>query len=163
MDKEVAAAVTKKPLDMTAAAKLSNRINITRGLGVASVLAHGWVLLEHSHGLTMGVLMLVMTAWCAVCTIELFLKSSEHCLKRLCLMSLAMVLVHATMIAGFPGIGSGHQHGAETTPEASGSQGETLAMLAIILIELLLAFACGAALRAGRACSQQKQLLMLRA
>lgn len=126
--------------------------------GAVSTAGHVWMLLAHAHGTGLTVVMALMTLWCAVCTVELWIRPSPHCLRRLCLMSLAMVFTHAVLVAGVPGVGiiggiggtSGHTHHAGGSPGAlslAPSTDHASGMLALIAVELAVALTAGFALR----------------
>lgn len=135
--------------------------------GTVSTVGHGWILLAHPHGAGLTVVIVAMTLWCAVCTVELWIRPSAHCLRRLCLMALAMVLVHAVLVAGLPGLGGfgsagglsgvgGHAHHAATSNASTASGAATVfvpptdhaaAMLLLITVELGVALTAGLALR----------------
>lgn len=114
--------------------------------GAVSTAGHGWVLVAHPHGIGLTVVMAAMALWCAVCTVELWVRPSPHCLRRLCLMSLAMVVTHAVLVAGAPGIG-GHTHHTAGATGAAPPTDHASAMLALIAIEFAVALAAGLALR----------------
>lgn len=137
-------------------------------VGAVSTAGHVWMLLAHAHahGTGLTVVMALMTLWCAVCTVELWIRPSPHCLRRLCLMSLAMVITHAVLVAGVPGVGvvggmggtSGHAHHAGGSPGAMSlapSTDHASAMLALIGVELAAALTAGFALRQIHRCSDK--------
>ncbi|MGO1532258.1 MAG: hypothetical protein ACTHXG_14600 [Micrococcaceae bacterium] len=117
--------------------------------GAASTAGHVWMLLAHPHGAGLTVVMVAMTLWCAYCTAELWVRPTVHCLRRLCLMSLAMVAVHAVLVAGVPGLGGigGHAHPASAGGAVASSTDHATAMLLMIVVELGVALTAGLALR----------------
>lgn len=113
-------------------------------LSSAAVIWHAVMLVAHSHGIGFSAVLIAMTLWCAGCTVELVARPSVHCLRRLAVMSALMILVHAVMVAGFPGVGSGHQHhGGSATTSTVTTGNSTLLMLGIMVLELMVALSAG--------------------
>lgn len=110
-------------------------------LTAASVLAHIWMLVEHSHGVAVTTLMVAMTLWCIWCAFEAALKPGIACLQRLLFMSLAMAAVHVALLWQGGGVG-GHEHGHHAAM-TFGLDSHVLVMLTIVALELLVAFGCG--------------------
>ncbi|QCP07268.1 hypothetical protein FDF08_04035 [Micrococcus luteus] len=120
-------------------------------LALAAAPVHGVVLVAHSHGLVTTVVLLAMTAWCALCGARLLRRrgrTAEAATLRMLLVSAAaMVLAHAAMIAGLPGVGGGHHHGGGAADTAGPDVGAARAMLGVIVLELGVGLTTALALR----------------
>lgn len=118
-----------------------------------SAALHLVMLLSGAHDGWIGAAMLLMTIGCTWCAVELAWRPSRHGLRMLLVMANLMAVVHLFAIIGLPGLAStpGHAHhfaAAPTMPGVPVDDGGMLAgMLAITVIELLVAFAAAVALR----------------
>lgn len=122
-------------------------------LALLAAPLHVAVLVMHPHGLVTTVVLLAMTAWCALCGARLLrghgtapASEAAGTLRMLLVSAAAMVLAHAALVAGLPGIGAGHHHdgGAAATAHDAGA---TRAMLGIVVLELGVGLTSALALR----------------
>lgn len=121
----------------------------------------------HAHGPALTVLIVVMTLWCAWCTVEAVVHPSIHCLWRLLLMALVMMFVHAGMIIGPQAGSGGHAHhqaadiaSSDMAPAAVGSHAS--ATLLIIGIEYLVALVCALSIRRRRTLLARSDIQLLK-
>lgn len=98
-----------------------------------SCAAHIWFALSGRHGLWAGVLMLMAAAVCLPCTVHIWRHSRVGALHRMTASALAMVLLHAALLAGTAG--GGHAHGAAPPSSALAPAG-TIQLLLVIGMEL---------------------------
>lgn len=83
-------------------------------LALAALPLHVWLLVAHAHGLLFGAAIAAMVLSCTVCGVHV-LRGTDGCrpLQLLQGMAVLMVLAHAAMTAGLPGVGhasGGHHH-----------------------------------------------------
>lgn len=115
-------------------------------LGLVSIPAHGALLVMHPHGLLTTVTLGAMTLWCAACASHVLRGSiGGAALRGLLVMSAAMVLVHALMVAGVPGVHYAGHIGHAGMEGACATQ----AMLGLVALELCVASSAALALRRG--------------
>lgn len=121
-------------------------------LALAALPLHVWLLVAHSHGLLFGVAIAAMVLVCAVCGVHV-LRGTTGCrpLQQLQAMAVLMVLAHAAMTAGIPGVttgGGGHHHAGRGAVVGNGVA-DAGPMLAIMGLELAVAL-CSALTLARR-------------
>lgn len=147
---------------------------VAAGLAAASVPLHGWMLVAHSHGVVLSLLMGAMALWCLWCAVGAVRRGDTRtagtachrirALRHLWVMAGAMALLHVVLLTGV--LGGGGHHGAHgagagtapsapTGPTASavvepGAGAGTALMLAIVALEVAVCFACALALRTRR-------------
>jgi hypothetical protein len=147
---------------------------VAASLAMASVPLHGWMLVTHSHGVVLSLLMGAMALWCLWCAVGAVRRGDVpaagtgcprvRALRHLWVMAGAMALLHVVLLTG--GLGGGHgAHGAEagiatgstatsttasTTVLEAGAGAGTSLMLAIVALEVAVCFACATALRTRR-------------
>lgn len=121
-------------------------------LTAVSVAAHVLMLSTHGHGPVLAVVLIGMTLACAWCAVHGFLRPSGHGPALLMSMSLVMALLHAVLALGPPGGAGMHAMHDGSPPSGTGS-GDGL-MLAIIGLELAIAWLAGVAIRCGRPARQ---------
>ncbi|MDI3330178.1 MAG: hypothetical protein QJR09_05495 [Micrococcus sp.] len=140
---------------------------------MASVPLHAWMLLEHSHGIVLTVVMSAMVLWCLQCALGVLRRvavrpatgcTRTRALRHLWVMAGVMAALHVALLTGIPSGGGGHHgtHGAgdglavdaapavaSASPVGSGLGLDTGAplMLAIVTLEVAVCFACAVALR----------------
>lgn len=122
-------------------------------LALAALPLHLWLLVAHSHGLLFGVAIAAMVLACAVCGVHV-LRGATGCrpLQQLQAMAVLMVLAHAAMTAGIPGMttgGGGHHHAGRGAVVGNGVA-EAGPMLAIMGLELAVALCAALALARRR-------------
>ncbi|MGD6980313.1 MULTISPECIES: hypothetical protein [Citricoccus] len=144
------------------------------GLAAASVPLHGWMLVAHSHGVVLSLLMGAMALWCLWCAVGAVRRGDTRtavtachrirALRHLWVMAGTMALLHVVLLTG--ALGGGGHHGAHgagagTAPSATtgltasavvepGAGAGTSLMLAIVALEVAVCFACALALRTRR-------------
>lgn len=125
---------------------------VAAGLATASVPLHAWMLAAHSHGGVLSLLMGAMALWCLWCVVDAVRSATcirAGAVRHLGVMAAAMTVLHVALFIGFPGIGAHGHHGATAAgSEARLSSGAGL-MLAVVVLELVVCFACAVALRPG--------------
>lgn len=121
-------------------------------LTAVSVAAHVLMLFTHGHMPVLAVVLVAMTLACAWCAVHGFLHRSGHGMALLMGMSLAMALLHAVLVFGPPGGSGMHTMHGGSPPSITGS-GDGL-MLAIVALELAIAWSAGLAIRCGRQARQ---------
>ncbi len=136
------------------------------GLALLAAPLHVAVLAAHPHDPVTTTALLAMTAWCALCAARLLRGRGEGrreaaagtgrreaaagtgrrkgTLGMLLASAVVMVLAHAAMVAGLPGIGSGHHHGGAVAVQDAGA---ARAMLGVVALELGVALTAALALR----------------
>ncbi len=121
-------------------------------LALAALPLHVWLLVAHSHGLLPGLAIAAMVLACAVCGVHV-LRGAGGCrpLRQLQAMAVLMVLAHAAMTAGLPGVGTGggHHHAGRGAVVGNGLA-EAGPMLAIMGLELVVALCAALALARRR-------------
>lgn len=132
------------------------------GLAAVSVPLHGWMLVEHSHGVVLTVLMAAMTLGCLGCAVGVVRRvrtagpgtacPRTRALRHLWVMAAAMALLHVALLTGFPG--GAHQHGSE--PASTAVVAGAGLMLAIVALEVVVCFACAVALRSWSRTSERR-------
>lgn len=122
-------------------------------LALAALPLHVWMLVAHAHGLLLGAAIGAMVLACTVCGVHV-LRGTSGCraLQQLQAMAVLMVLAHAVMTAGLPGVGlggGGHDHAGrgDVVGNALAAEG---AMLMIMGVELAVAMCAGLALSRRR-------------
>lgn len=116
-------------------------------LAIASAPLHAWMLFEHSHGALITFLMATMAAWCLWCAVGAIRPPADtrtRSLRHLWSMAIVMALMHIALLTGFPVSAGTHHHGDELNIKVNTGAG---LMVAIIVIELTICFACAVALR----------------
>lgn len=122
-------------------------------LAIGSVPLHGWMLIAHPHGITLTALMGAMALWCLWCAVgavrPLFRGRfpAPSPVRHLWAMASAMALLHVVLVTGFPA--GGHHHSAGTAHGGTqlGPVSGAGLMLAVVVLELAICFACAVALR----------------
>lgn len=117
-------------------------------LTAVSFVAHLFMLFAGGHGPLLAVALAAMALSCAWCAVHGCLRPSGRGLAMLMGMSLAMALLHAVLVLGPPGgVGMHAMHGGA---HASGAGSGDELMLAIVGLELAIAWLAGLAIRYGR-------------
>ncbi|HRO94504.1 MAG TPA: hypothetical protein PLJ28_11345 [Citricoccus sp.] len=146
---------------------------VAAGLAAASVPLHGWMLVAHSHGVVLSLLMGAMALWCLWCAVGAVRRGDTRtagtachrirALRHLWVMAGVMALLHVVLLTGALGGGHHGAHGAgagTATPATTGftatavvepgAGAGTSLMLAIVALEVAVCFACALALRTRR-------------
>lgn len=122
-------------------------------LALAALPLHVWLLVAYAHGLLFGAAIAAMVLSCTVCGVHV-LRGTDGCrpLQLLQGMAVLMVLAHAAMTAGLPGVGhtsGGHHHAGRGAAVGNAISADGV-MLAIMGVELAVALCAGLALARRR-------------
>lgn len=107
----------------------------------ASSLVHLWLVAGNHHGPWLNLLMLAMVGVCLPCAVHIWRDGRAGSLRQVMACGLAMTVLHAVLLLGAAGSGSGasgHSHGAAALPAAGGAAAGSAAggLLAVIALEI---------------------------